>query len=342
VPQDVARAKYEVFFNEMDIFTHVTVFYLIVFILVVISWMITSKPWRASLRCAAFWTLFVLVIAHSFGMISRMYLQGRPPVTNLYASAVFIGWGVVVICLFLERVTKQGFGSIGAAVIGFITGIIAISLRGDGDTLEMQRAVLDTNFWLATHVTTVTLGYSATFLAGVLAIVFVVLGLFTDEMDKHSRKTLSGAIYATVCFAMLFSFIGTVLGGIWADQSWGRFWGWDPKENGALMIVIWNALILHARWGGLAKARGIAVLAIFGNIVTAWSWFGTNMLGAGLHAYGFIDSAVFWLLAFVVSQLVFIGLGLIPTEYWRSFAKENQLREGKEEKLDLALDAAGS
>ena len=90
-------------------------------------------------------------------------------------------------------------------------------------------------------------------------------------------------IYGVVCFATLFSFVGTVLGGIWADQSWGRFWGWDPKENGALLIVIWNALILHARWGGMVKQRGMAVLAVVGNIVTAWSWFGTNMLGVGLH-----------------------------------------------------------
>ena len=92
-------------------------------------------------------------------------------------------------------------------------------------------------------------------------------------------------VYGIVCFATLFSFVGTVLGGIWADQSWGRFWGWDPKENGALIIVLWNALILHARWGGLVRQRGLICLAIFGNIVTSWSWFGTNMLGIGLHSY---------------------------------------------------------
>ena len=106
-------------------------------------------------------------------------------------------------------------------------------------------------------------------------------------------------IYGVVCFALLLSFVGTVLGGIWADQSWGRFWGWDPKENGAALVVLLNAVILHARWGGLVKQRGVAVLAVAGNIVTAWSWFGTNMLGVGLHSYGFMDSAVMWLAAFV-------------------------------------------
>jgi ABC-type transport system involved in cytochrome c biogenesis permease subunit len=126
-------------------------------------------------------------------------------------------------------------------------------------------------------------------------------------------------IYGIVCYATLFSLVGTILGGIWADQSWGRFWGWDPKENGALMIVIWNALILHARWGGITHQRGIAALAVFGNIVTAWSWFGVNMLGIGLHSYGFMDSAFWWLIGFAASQLVFIALACLPLSAWRSF-----------------------
>ena len=126
-------------------------------------------------------------------------------------------------------------------------------------------------------------------------------------------------VYAIVCFATLFSFVGTVLGGIWADQSWGRFWGWDPKENGALMIVIWNVLILHARWGGLVRERGLMNLAVFGNIVTSFSWFGVNMLGIGLHSYGFMDAAFRWLMAFDASQVLLIALGLLPTRLWMSF-----------------------
>jgi hypothetical protein len=118
---------------------------------------------------------------------------------------------------------------------------------------------------------------------------------------------------------MLFSFVGTVLGGIWGDQSWGRFWGWDPKENGAVLIVIWNAIILHARWGGMIRQRGLAVLCVFGGIVTAWSWFGTNMLEIGLHAYGFIPSQRPWLITYMVSQLVIMAIGLVPMRYWVSY-----------------------
>ena len=95
---------------------------------------------------------------------------------------------------------------------------------------------------------------------------------------------------------------------IWADQSWGRFWGWDPKENGALLIVIWCAVILHARWGGMVRERGLMALAIFGNVVTSFSWFGVNMLGVGLHSYGFMDKAFQWLMAFIITQLVLIAL----------------------------------
>src|SRR5262245_13192801 len=132
-------------------------------------------------------------------------------------------------------------------------------------------------------------------------------------------KSLAKMVYGIVCFATLFSFVGTVLGGIWADQSWGRFWGWDPKENGALIIVLWNALILHARWGGMVRERGLVTMAIFGNIVTSWSWFGVNMLNIGLHSYGFMDSAFLWLMVFVASQVALMGLGMLPLQYWRSF-----------------------
>jgi ABC-type transport system involved in cytochrome c biogenesis permease subunit len=248
-----------------------------------------------------------------------MVLESRPPVTNLYSSAIFIGWGVVLLGLILERLYKNGIGAVAASVIGFITLIIAHHLALEGDTMEMMRAVLDSNFWLTVHVITVTVGYVGTFLAGFLGLIYVLRGLFTKTLDAATGKALVRMIYGIVCFATLFSFIGTVTGGIWADQSWGRFWGWDPKENGALIIVLWNALILHLRWGGIVRDRGIVNCAIGGNIITAWSWFGVNMLGIGLHSYGFTEAGFFWLSLFAVSQLFFIGLGSLPLKWWKSF-----------------------
>ena len=231
----------------------------------------------------------------------------------------------MILGLILERIYRVGIGSRWPSLAGFVTLIIAHNLALGGDTMEMLRAVLDTNFWLATHVVVITLGYAATFVAGLLAITLHLLGCsrpcFTKTLGRQLElgKALSKMVYGIVCFATLFSFVGTVLGGIWADQSWGRFWGWDPKENGALLIVLWNALILHARWGGLVRDRGIMNLAVFGNIVTSFSWFGVNMLGIGLHSYGFMDAAFMWLMIFIGSQVAIIGLGLLPLRFWKSF-----------------------
>jgi ABC-type transport system involved in cytochrome c biogenesis permease subunit len=313
----LVKVEAEVQFNAIGPFYASMTLYVAAFLLAIVSWL----KWPQELSRAAFYLVALAWLATTAGIITRMWLEGRPPVTNLYSSALFVGWGSVGLCLFLEAIYKNAIGSVAAGLIGFATLLIAHHLSLSGDTLEMMRAVLDSNFWLATHVVIVATGYAATFLAGFLAIIYIVRGQFTRSLDKATGDALSRMVYGVVCFATLFSFVGTVLGGIWADQSWGRFWGWDPKENGALIIVLWNALILHARWGGLVKTRGLMALAVFGNIVTSWSWFGTNMLGVGLHSYGFTDAAFVALSAFVASQLLLIGLALRPVENWLSFKK---------------------
>jgi len=301
-------------FNAAQPFYSSTVLYALAFFLAVFSWL----AWPVPLSRAAFWVTAVAWVATTVGIATRMWLEGRPPVTNLYSSALFVGWGSVGLCLLLEAIYRNAVASVAAGAIGFATLLIAHHLSLSGDTLEMMRAVLDSNFWLATHVIVITAGYSATFLAGFLGIIFVFRGVLTRSLDAATADSLSRMVYGIICFATLFSFVGTILGGIWADQSWGRFWGWDPKENGALLIVIWNALILHCRWGGLIRQRGLMNLAIGGNIITSWSWFGTNMLGVGLHSYGFTDAAFMALSSFVASQLAIIAVGSLPTRFWRS------------------------
>lgn len=314
-PIGAQRARYEFLFNQIDPFTHSMVIYLVSFLLACLSWLGWSRP----LNRSAFYLLLLALAVHTFGLVSRMYLQERPPVTNLYSSAIFIGWGAVIVALILERIFCDGIGAACAGAIGFITLIIAHHLGGSGDTLEMLQAVLDTNIWLATHVVAITTGYSAMFLAGMLAMIYIIRGVFTRSLQKLTADSLARMTYGVVCFATLFSFVGTVLGGIWADQSWGRFWGWDPKENGAVLIVLWCAIILHARWGGYIRQRGLMIMAIFGNIVTSFSWFGVNMLGVGLHSYGFMQKAFPWLVGFIVSQLALMSVAAMPLERWRSF-----------------------
>ena len=314
-PKATQRASFEFLFNRLQPFSQSMTLYVLAFLLACASWL----GWSSLLRRSAFYLLLLAIAIHTFGLVSRMYLQERPPVTNLYSSAIFIGWGAVIVALILERIFKDGIGAACAGAIGFVTLIIAHHLAGSGDTLEMLQAVLDTNIWLATHVVAITTGYSAMFLAGMLAIIYVVRGVFTRSLKKQTADSLARMTYGVVCFATLFSFVGTVLGGIWADQSWGRFWGWDPKENGAVLIVLWCAITLHARWGGFIRQRGLMIMALFGNIVTSFSWFGVNMLGVGLHSYGFMQKAFPWLVGFMISQLALMTLAAMPLERWRSF-----------------------
>ncbi|WP_437205424.1 cytochrome c biogenesis protein CcsA [Planctomicrobium sp. SH664] len=310
----VTKVNFEAWYNQVDAYNLCSWMYVFAFALAVAGWLC----WPQVFGRTAFWlTVFVFCI-HTAALIARIYISGRPPVTNLYSSAIFIGWAVVLAGLIIESITRLGAGTVVATIAGFVTLRIAHALAADGDTFVVLEAVLDTQFWLATHVVCITLGYATTYLAGLLGVLYVILGVLTRRLVPQMERELTRMTYGAVCFALFFSFWGTVLGGLWADDSWGRFWGWDPKENGALIIVLWNALMLHARWGNLVRDRGFALLAILGNIVVSWSWFGVNELGVGLHSYGFTEGRLLYLALFVMSQMALVMLGLLPQKLWRS------------------------
>lgn len=311
---DPGRRDLEAYLNAADPFFWASWLYLVGGVVALLAWL---GGLRSLNRTAAF-IIVTTLIYHTAAGILRIYVTGRPPVTNLYSSAVFIGWGAVVLGMILESVYKMGVGNVVAAVAGFGSLQIAYLLTRQGDHIESLQAVLDTQFWLTTHVTCITLGYATTYLAGLFGAAYIVQGLFTKSLSSSFGKELTRMTYGTLCFALFFSFVGTVLGGLWADDSWGRFWGWDPKENGALIIVLWNALVLHARWDGIAKDRGLAILAVAGNITTSWSWFGVNQLGVGLHAYGFSQDLLNVLFWFVTGSAAIAALGSLPTSWWRS------------------------
>jgi len=299
-------------FNRFDPFGKAIYLYLTAMLLSFIGWIL----WPQTLRKTAIAMILVALAVHTIALVLRMQISGRPPVTSLYSSAIFIGWAIVAASLVIERMVKHGIGNIVGASVGAATLVIAHYLaRDEGDTFSVMQAVLDTTFWLATHVVCITLGYGATFLAGFLGLCYVVMNIRTSLMrfpgEVSERGTndlafLGKVVYGVLCFALFFSLVGTVLGGLWADDSWGRFWGWDPKENGALIIVMWNALILHARWDKMVRDYGTAVLAMVGNVVTAWSWFGVNELRAGLHSYGFTEGRMGMLMSFIVIQMAIV------------------------------------
>ena len=331
---NIGKTNFEAAFNNFAPFYNCSALYVFAFVLTTLGWLAWPFGWNRPFNTAAFGLIALTFAVHSLALLGRIYISGRPPVTNLYSSAIFIGWALVILGLGLEFLFRLGIGNVVSTVAGFSTLVIAHQLAGDGDTFTVLQAVLDTQFWLATHVVSITLGYATTFGAGLLGILFVIAGIATPVLSERVgqwtvRKILANMIYGIVCFALFFSFVGTVLGGLWADDSWGRFWGWDPKENGALIIVLWNALILHARWGGMVRDRGMALLAIGGNMVTAWSWFGVNELGVGLHSYGFTEGVIPTLVTFWGSQAAIIAVGLLPTTLWWSYKAEEKLKKIK-------------
>ena len=142
-------------------------------------------------------------------------------------------------------------------------------------------------------ITTIVIGYGAGLFSAALGHLPILCGLigFKRE-DAEFQKMLARMVYGTFCFGFFFTCLGTILGGIWANESWGRFWGWDPKENGALLIVLWQLAALHARAGGYIRNPGLSMAAVFNGMVIAFSWWGVNLLGIGLHSYGFGKGAV--------------------------------------------------
>jgi ABC-type transport system involved in cytochrome c biogenesis permease subunit len=314
----------ERYYNAFSPFYIASVFYLITLFIAPLGWLFARSSVSWNLACK--WLLIVGLGIHIIGLILRVIISGRPPVTNLYSSVLFVSAAFVVICLVVEKITKLGIGNFVAGLGGFGALLWAWTMTiASGDTFTVMVAVLDTQFWLSTHVVCISIGYAATFGAGLLGAKFILASLVSKKFqDKTDRRLFANVIYGVVCFGLLCSFFGTVLGGLWGDDSWGRFWGWDPKENGALMIVLWNALVLHARWGGIVKERGLAALAVLGNVVVLWSWKGVNELGVGLHAYaGNEDNITQYILWTGAGHAAVAALVLIlPGMLWRSYQND--------------------
>lgn len=253
--------------------------------------------WLAGKRPAARWlaraTLGLTVVAVTLCAVAiwqRCLIMGRSPVGNLYDTIIFIATAATALALVTEFFFRRGLALGLAPVIG--AALIFLSRRfelGDAkDHLDPLVAVLASNYWLTLHVITITLGYASGLLAALLATVYILMrGLRLDQGDAGLRRGLTMITYGTVCLTLFLSLVGTVLGGIWANDSWGRFWGWDPKENGALLIVIWTLVILHARLGGFLREWGFHLATAFTACLIAFSWWHVNFLGVGLHNYGF-------------------------------------------------------
>lgn len=300
------RLNLEVWKNNANLFVNSLAFYILSFLLLCFSW----TGWTQLLRRLSFGALFIGTLLHLLGIILRMIIMQRPPVSTLYESIIFVGLISVLGGLILEWVRRSGSGLFLGTVLGMILHFVGFGYAADGDTMGMLVAVLNSNFWLATHVVTISIGYGAAFVAGLVGHLYLFFQIVQPQ-NKEKLQHLFRTMIGTSLVALFFSLFGTILGGIWADQSWGRFWGWDPKENGALLICLWLLALLHGRIAGILKECGIAFGLVINNIIVALAWFGVNLLNVGLHSYGFTDSIAFNLSLFCLVEVLLGGIGYV-------------------------------
>jgi ABC-type transport system involved in cytochrome c biogenesis permease subunit len=263
-----------------------------------LSWVKRGGTWEKWTKVSSVVLLAVGAAIATVGIVIRCIIMQRPPITTLYETIIFITAACVIAGLFAEWANRRGYALIMAALAG--TAGMFLSLRfftfEGTDSMRQLEAVLITTFWLSTHVPCINLGYAMSMVAAIFSMIYLV-GRMTGAMSRGSEavREVTRMAYGFVLAGLFFSLVGTVLGGIWANYSWGRFWGWDPKENGALMIVLMTLVILHARMGGYVREVGFHNLNIVLGIITIFSWFATNQLGIGLHSYGAMDGAWRWL-----------------------------------------------
>ena len=348
-PKSAKRFKYEVMYNRIKWYKNALNFFILGF-LAMLSALFFTKGTVGKVHNVVIWVFTGLgLLCILAAMAHRALIVARPPVTNLFETIPYITAGMLIVFLFIETLTRFRVPLLAAPAIGLVGMVFAniFEISSATDNLDPLQAVLRSNYWLTVHVLTIVLGYSAGLAASVVSFVYIfdrMLGL-QSKAAKKRRRTLTRITYGILGFTLVLSLLGTVTGGIWANDSWGRFWGWDPKENGALMIVLWTLFILHARVGGLLREWGIHLATAFSAVVITFSWFHVNMLGTGLHSYGFTDGkqAIWWFYGVVILIVV---VGMIDSLTQRS--QKNSDQEGassdrkkevvkKEEPSDLLI-----
>jgi len=265
-----------------------------------------SLSFRFSLAYKMAWTLAVGGLLFQIaGFTARILIAGRAPVTNMYESILWVAFGTVLFALIFEAIYRGRYFLLGAIPVAVVSLILA-----DTQTIALSpainplTAVLRDNFWLSTHVLTITLSYAAF----ALALGIAHIALIQILAGKKPASPLYNYLYRTLQVGVLLLATGTILGGVWANYSWGRFWDWDPKETWALITLLGYLIVLHGRIAGYWGGFGMAVGSVVSFLAVLMAWYGVNfVLGVGLHSYGFGTGGFGWALAFVGAELVFVG-----------------------------------
>ena len=301
------RISLEVFYHNISPFTKAKVLYMVSFLLGLLSMMkfLGERVLRWMERLAVIGLVLGCGV-HGFGILLRVVITGRPPISNLYETFVFVSIVTVIMGLVMEGLSKMKIGYLAGSFGGLVLLLISLKFVQDGDTMGVLVAVLRSNFWLSTHVIAINLGYGGIIFSGLMGHVYLLTLMFgrrTPQTVSARDRNLFRLVYGTQGFGLLLTVTGTMLGGIWADQSWGRFWGWDPKENGALLIILWSAILFHARMIRWISPLGFAAGSVMNIIVVMLAWFGINLLGVGMHSYGFAEGLALGLFTYIGLQM---------------------------------------
>ncbi len=254
--------------------------------------------------------LFVIsFIVQTYGFGLRCWIAGRPPVTNMYESVLWVAFGTMLFGLIFELIYKKKIIAIGALVFATICLIIADNTGAVlDDGLHPLEPVLRSNYWLTIHVLTITLGYAAFALSLILGNIGLgQIALMGRESKTLPLRQLAFYSYRAVQVGVILLAAGTILGGWWADESWGRFWGWDPKETWALIALLGYVALIHARFRGMVGPFGFLAGCVVSFLLVLMAWYGVNfVLGAGLHSYGFSSGGVSYVATYCSAQLAFV------------------------------------
>ena len=258
------------------------------------------------------------LLIHGYGFLERMQIAGRPPVTNMYESVIWVGFGISAIALLFELIYRAKYYLLAAAPLSIVCLVLADSLPAILDpTIKPLVPVLRDNFWLSIHVPTITLSYASFALALGLGHIILANYLLTPNYKKRLRN-LSKWNYGILQVGVLLLTVGIVLGGIWAHFSWGRFWGWDPKETWALIALMCYVVPLHGRLVGWLADFGMAVTSVVAFNAVLMAWYGVNfVLGTGLHSYGFgTGGSTVFIVGFVGLDLLFVLVTAAKYKGW--------------------------
>jgi len=243
------------------------------------------------------------------GMVLRVMISGRAPVTNMYETVMFSGLGALVLSLIIALYRKEvafTIAGLGYNIMGLMMMKFANGMLDPG--ISPLVPVLRDNFWLSTHVTTVILSYAALALSWLLANSLLLRSRFSTVSSQEYRYQVD-LIYTSIKFGTVLLSAGVILGGVWADYSWGRFWGWDPKETWSLIVLLVYMAILHGKYSSWIPPQRFVPLVAGAFMSVMMAWFGVNyILASGLHSYGFSEGGAVFLGTFFLIQILVLAL----------------------------------